>query len=62
MQQLLNYFKDIIREARNITFPTGRDVKITSVVVAILVGIFMTFISCADFVISKLVKLFFGIM
>jgi preprotein translocase SecE subunit len=62
MQQLLSYFKDIVRETRNITFPTRQDVRVTSVIIVIMIGIFMIFVSCADFVISKLVKFFFGIL
>jgi preprotein translocase SecE subunit len=62
MQHLLNYFRDIVREAKNITFPMSRDVKVTSVVIVIMIGIFMVFVSCADFVISKLVRFFFGIL
>ncbi|MDR1494968.1 MAG: preprotein translocase subunit SecE [Rickettsiales bacterium] len=61
-QRLLDYFREIAREAKNITFPTRQDVKITSFVIVVLTGIFMVFISCADFVISKLIKLFFGML
>ncbi|MDR3078439.1 MAG: preprotein translocase subunit SecE [Rickettsiales bacterium] len=62
MQRLLDYFRDVAREAKNITFPTRQDVKITSAVIVVLIGIFMVFVSSADFVISRLVKFFFGII
>jgi preprotein translocase SecE subunit len=60
--QLVNYFRDVAREAKNIKFPTRQDVRITSVVIILLVAIFMTFVSFSDFVISRLVKFFFGIL
>ncbi|MDR2077733.1 MAG: preprotein translocase subunit SecE [Rickettsiales bacterium] len=60
--QLVNYLKDVAREAKNIKFPTRQDVRITSAVILVLVAIFMIFVSFSDFVISRVVKFFFGIL
>ncbi|MDR2778453.1 MAG: preprotein translocase subunit SecE [Rickettsiales bacterium] len=60
--QLVNYFRDVVREARNIKFPTRQDVRITSVVIVVMIAIFMMFVSTSDFVISRLIRLFFGIL
>ena len=59
--QLLNYFKDVIKEVGNVKFPTMQDVKITSLIVLILVLVFVVFISFTDFFIAKIIKFLLGI-
>lgn len=59
---LVNYFRDVLKEAKNITFPTKNDVKTTSIVIMVLVLIFSIFLGSADFIISKLIKILLGIM
>ena len=60
--QLVDYFKEIAREVKNITFPTKQDTRITSIVVVFITVLFMLFISFSDFVISRLIKILLGIL
>ena len=60
--RLLNYFRDVIKEAKNVNFPSYKDVKITSIIILILLLLFMMFIGFSDFIISKLIKMFLGII
>ena len=60
--QLIDYFRNVAKEVKNITFPNRQDVRITSVIVVFMTIIFMLFISCADFVISRLIKILLGIL
>ncbi len=60
--QLMDYFRNVAKEVKNITFPNRQDVRITSVIVVFMTIIFMLFISCADFVISRLIKILLGIL
>ena len=60
--QLVNYFKDVIKEVGNVKFPTMQDVKMTSLIVLFLVLVFVLFISFADFFIAKILKFLLGIL
>ncbi len=60
--QLMDYFRSVAKEVKNITFPSRQDVRVTSVVVVFMTILFMIFISCADFVISRLIKILLGIL
>lgn len=60
--KLINYFRNVLKEVKNITFPTKQDVEVTSLIIIVIVLIFMFFIGSTDFVISKLIKMLLGIM
>lgn len=60
--QLVSYFKSVAKESKNISFPTRQDVRITSIVVVFMIMILMIFISFADFLISKLIRILLGIL
>ena len=59
---LTNYCRDVLKEVRNVNFPTRDDVKTTSIVIMIVVFIFSIFLGSADFIISRLIKTLLGIM
>lgn len=59
--QLMNYFKEVFKELKNVTFPTGQDVKMTSVVIVIILIIVMIVVGFSDFLISKIIKTILGI-
>lgn len=59
---LTNYFRDVVKEVKNVNFPVKEDVKTTSIVIMVVVFIFSIFLGSADFIISKLIKILLGIM
>ena len=60
--QLTSYFKDVLKEIKNIKFPTWQEVKMTSIVIVLILIVMMSFIGVADFFISKLIKMLLGII
>jgi preprotein translocase SecE subunit len=60
MRLVLDYFKDVFKEVKNITFPGKSDVVLTSFSVFVIILITMTFIFITDCVISKVIKAFLG--
>ncbi|MDR1499114.1 MAG: preprotein translocase subunit SecE [Rickettsiales bacterium] len=60
--RLVGYFRSIVREVRNVSFPTKQDIELTSIVILIIVLVSMVFIGFVDFIISKLIKTLLGIM
>ena len=59
--KLFEYFRNVIKETKNIKFPTKQEVKITAVVGVILLIVMMIFIGVADLIISKFIKTLLGI-
>ena len=60
MRLVLDYFKDVFKELKNITFPGKSDIVLTSFSVFVIIMITMTFIFITDCVISKVIKAFLG--
>lgn len=60
--QLVSYFRNVLKEVKNVNFPTKDDVKTTSIVIVVIVFVFSVFLGIADFFISKLIKMLLGIM
>jgi preprotein translocase SecE subunit len=60
--QAVEYFRGVVRELKNVKFPTEQDVKATALAIAFVLAIAMLFIGTADFIISRLVKILLGIL
>ncbi|MDR2760327.1 MAG: preprotein translocase subunit SecE [Rickettsiales bacterium] len=60
--QAVEYFRGVVRELKNVKFPTEQEVKVTALAIAFVLAIAMTFVGVADFVISRLVKNLLGIL
>ena len=60
MKFLLSYFKDVLNEMKNVTFPSKGDVVLTSFSIFVIIMITMLFIFVTDCVISKIIKAFLG--
>jgi len=58
---MLNFFSEVIEESKKLEIPTKKDVMITSITIIIVVIISSLFIISADFIISKIIALIFGI-
>ena len=58
---MLSFFKDVIEELKKLHIPSKQETYVT--VITILVAIFVAAITImsADFIISKLIKILFGI-
>jgi len=58
---MLKFFSEVIEESKKLEIPTKKDVMITSITIIIVVIISSLFIISADFIISKIIALIFGI-
>lgn len=61
MFNVKRYVKEVFDEGRKINFPTKRDVYVTSMYIAVVIFFSSIFIALADFAISHVIKLIFGI-
>jgi len=61
MNVLKKYIKEVIEECRKLIFPTKKDVYVTSIYIGIIVLVTTMAIVLADFLISQIIKLIFGI-
>ncbi|HSQ97670.1 MAG TPA: preprotein translocase subunit SecE [Rickettsiales bacterium] len=57
----VKYFKEVIEECRKIVFPKWKDVYVTAIYISVVVFIMTLAIIFADFIISHVVKLMFGL-
>ena len=55
------YIKEVAEEYKKITFPSWKDVYVTSIYISIVVLITTLSIALTDFIISHVIKLIFGI-
>jgi|TARA_B110000259_G_scaffold188259_1_gene246014 preprotein translocase SecE subunit len=57
---MISFIREAFKEIKTVTTPSNKETQ--SAVIAILIAIFITaiVIICADFVISKIIKLIFG--
>ncbi len=58
---MLKFFNEVVEEAKKLEFPKKKEVYITTVIIMISVIISSLFILFADFVISKIITLIFGL-
>jgi preprotein translocase subunit SecE len=58
---LINFLKDVIEESKKLTFPTWKETYVTTITIFITIIIFALTIVLADFVISKIIRLIFGL-
>ena len=55
------YIKEVIEECRKIVFPSWKEVYSTSIYISIVVFLTTLAITGTDFLISRVIKLIFGI-
>jgi len=58
---VINFFKDVIEEAKKLSFPSWKETRITTITILITITIFSLVILLADFLISKIILLIFGL-
>ena len=58
---LLNYFKETLSEAKKLYFPNKKEVYITTITIVVTIAIFALAVTIADFFISKIISLVFGL-
>ncbi|MFZ9181491.1 MAG: preprotein translocase subunit SecE [Rickettsiales bacterium] len=58
---MINFFKDVIEESKKLNFPKWKETYITSITILITIIVFSLTILLADFLISKIIRLIFGL-
>jgi preprotein translocase subunit SecE len=58
---VLNFFNEVFDEAKKLVFPSKKETYITTVTILITIVVFSLTIVFADFVISKIIGLIFGL-
>lgn len=58
---MLKFFNEVIEESKKLEFPKKNEVYITTLTIIVAVIVSSLFILAADFVISKIVALIFGL-
>ena len=58
---MLKFFNEVIEEAKKLEFPKKKEVYITTAMIMVAVVISSLFILFADFLISKIITLVFGL-
>jgi preprotein translocase SecE subunit len=58
---LINFLKDVIEESKKLTFPQWKETYVTTITIFITIIIFAITILLADFIISKVIRLIFGL-
>jgi preprotein translocase subunit SecE len=59
--KVLNFFNEVFDEAKKLVFPSKKETYITTVTILITIVVFSLTIVFADFVISKIIGLIFGL-
>lgn len=57
MQRVLNFFKDVAREMRKVSWPKRKELTSSTITVLITVGFFAIFFAVVDLGISQLIRL-----
>ncbi|MDX2082515.1 MAG: preprotein translocase subunit SecE [Rickettsiales bacterium] len=57
----LNFFRDVVEELKKLSFPSRKETYITTVTILITIGVVSVMILFADFVISKIIGIIFGL-
>lgn len=58
---MLKFFNEVIEESKKLEFPKKNEVYISTITIIVAVIISSLFILTADFLISKVIAVFFGI-
>jgi len=58
---VIKFFNEVVEEAKKLVFPSKKETYITTVTILITIVIFSLTIVFADFVISKIIGLIFGL-
>ena len=58
---MIKFFNEVVEEAKKLVFPSKKETYITTVTILITIVIFSLTIVFADFVISKIIGLIFGL-
>lgn len=58
---LINYFKDTVEELKKLVVPTKKETYITTLTIIVTIIVFSVAVMFADFVISKIIGLIFGL-
>lgn len=58
---MIAFLKDVVAEAKKLQIPSKKEVYITTVTILVAVAISALVIMLADFLISKIVKILFGL-
>ncbi|MCE3255916.1 MAG: SecE/Sec61-gamma subunit of protein translocation complex [Rickettsiaceae bacterium] len=58
---MLLFFKDVIAELKKLHTPTKKEVYITTITILVVVAASALVIMLADFLISKIIKILFGL-
>lgn len=58
---LINYFKDTVEELKKLSVPTKKETYITTITIIVTIIVFSVAVMFADFVISKIIGLIFGL-
>ena len=58
---VIKFFNEVVDEAKKLVFPTKKETYITTVTILVTIVVFSLTIVFADFVISKIIGLIFGL-
>jgi preprotein translocase SecE subunit len=58
---MLRFFRDVIDEVRKFNFPSKKETYITTITIFVTVILASLLISLADFVVSKIIAIIFGL-
>jgi len=61
VKSIINFFKDVIEESKKLHFPSWKETYIATIITLVTVVIFSLTILLADFLISKIILLIFGL-
>jgi preprotein translocase subunit SecE len=61
MKNPLQFFEEVRQETSKVTWPTWKEVWITTIMVLIMVALTSTFFLLADVVISRVIKVVLGL-
>ncbi len=61
IKMLLNYFKDTADELKKLHTPSKKEVYVTTLTIIATIVVFSLVVLLADFVISKIIGLIFGL-
>lgn len=60
-KRMFKYFREVVDEAKRLTFPAKRDVYMTAINIVVIIFISALIVALTDVVISKVIKLLFGL-
>jgi preprotein translocase subunit SecE len=58
---VIKFFNEVVEEAKKLVFPSKKETYITTITILVTIVVFSLTIVFADFVISKIIGLIFGL-